>query len=107
VKFREGDTYADFAEVVTQLTDIGEVDRCKTETRNEQSSPLIGPPINLRMGRSSPRPRSTTGTGETKPGRKVRHMSRSQSETHVPNFHNGVKVTECGWRDSNPRPSVP
>ena len=28
-----------------------------------------------------------TGTEETKPGRKVRHTSRSQRETEVPDFH--------------------
>ena len=36
-----------------------------------------------------------TGTEETKPGRKVRHTSRSQSETEVPNFH--TSVTDFWW----------
>ena len=45
-----------------------------------------------------------TGTEETKPGRKVRHTSRSQSETEVPDFHKNNGFLEWRYGDSNPGP---
>jgi hypothetical protein len=44
-----------------------------------------------------------TGTEETKPGRKVRHTSRSQSETEVPDFHkNGSSGFSGVWHPVRP-----